>query len=336
MSFATGQFETSHYRPWLDETDVDNVFFASAHGYGPRDLRFADHLLPHQGGYFYPASGKSIVTDALSNPSHVETPDLTEFLYSQTWTRMGEENRMNCCKVINVGLDLPKPTDVPGMQRVDLRDSYRKKILPHLLEFDPDMIFISAGFDAHRKDTMNFGYVGMVEEDYEWVTEQLIKVANKCCNGRVISVLEGGYKIHGGIISPFARSVASHVRALADGGNSRELYDTGEAEWESQYERDAVEEREKRRLLRLQRCRPVDLGSRRRHFDVGGEEAGVMESGEQMAAIDTDAILKEPLSQYLPGPQSENMGDGDPDGPSRKRRRNQVDYKELLDRKSVV
>jgi acetoin utilization deacetylase AcuC-like enzyme len=76
---------------------------------------------------------------------------------------------------------------------------------------------------------MNFGYVGMVEDDYEWVTEQLVKVANTCCNGRIVSVLEGGYKIHGGIVSPFARSVASHVRGLVDGGRSRELYDMQDA-----------------------------------------------------------------------------------------------------------
>lgn len=89
---------------------------------------------------------------------------------------MGEEARTNCCKIINCGLEIPGPNDIPGMQRVELRDSYRKKILPYLMDFDPDLIFISAGFDAHKKDTMNFGYVGMIEDDYEWVTEQLVKV----------------------------------------------------------------------------------------------------------------------------------------------------------------
>ena len=68
------------------------------------------------------------------------------------------------------------------MQRLDLRDAYRKTILPYLVEFNPDIIFISAGFDAHKKDTMNFGYVGMLEEDYEWVTEQLVKVGLPCHN----------------------------------------------------------------------------------------------------------------------------------------------------------
>jgi hypothetical protein len=79
------------------------------------------------------------------------------------------------------------------------------------------------------------------------------QVANTCCNGRIVSVLEGGYKIHGGIVSPFARSVASHVRALVDGGNSRELYDTQEGEWESQFERHLVEEKEKKRQMKVDR-----------------------------------------------------------------------------------
>jgi len=339
MSFANGSFETSQYRPWLDETDIQNVFFASTHGYGPRDLRFADHLQPHQGGWFYPASGRTVTTDAVRAPGEVETPDLSDFLTSQTWTRMGDESRLNCCKVINIGLDLPRPKDVPGMQRVELRDSYRKKIIPHLVEFDPDIIFISAGFDAHKRDSMNFGYVGMVEEDYEWVTEQLIKVANKCCNGRIISVLEGGYKIHGGIVSPFARSVASHVRALADGGNSRELYDKEEAEWEGKFERDIVEEREKRRKFRMEQAnRFIITGpeERRRNF----ASLSTVQSGEgttaSIEAIDTDAILKEPLSQYNVEDincESQSMAaPDDNDGlTTRKRRRPNVDYKQLLE-----
>jgi acetoin utilization deacetylase AcuC-like enzyme len=49
--------------------------------------------------------------------------------------------------------------------------------VPYLVEFKPDIIFISAGFDAHKRDNMNFGYVGMIEEDYEWLTEQLVKVS---------------------------------------------------------------------------------------------------------------------------------------------------------------
>lgn len=290
--YALGELSHSTYRPWLDETDIQNVFFASTHGYGNRGF--------DQPGWFYPASGKTHISDAIAHPAIVESPNLTDFILSQTWARMGEDSKSNCCKIINVGLDLPEqdadPQSRSMKQRLELRDTYRKKIFPHLREFDPDLIFISAGFDAHRRDTMNFGYVGMVEDDYEWVTEQLVKIANTCCNGRIVSVLEGGYKIHGGIVSPFARSVASHVRALVDGCKSRELYDAQDCDWESTFEHHLFEKREKKKEQERDQLRAMEEASRRAIASAlsGGDEA----------------------------PE-------DPDAPSRKRRRNQVDYKEL-------
>eukprot|EP00542_Grammatophora_oceanica_P018202 CAMPEP_0194048750 /NCGR_PEP_ID=MMETSP0009_2-20130614/28357_1 /TAXON_ID=210454 /ORGANISM="Grammatophora oceanica, Strain CCMP 410" /LENGTH=997 /DNA_ID=CAMNT_0038694707 /DNA_START=148 /DNA_END=3141 /DNA_ORIENTATION=+ len=290
--FAVGQMESVRYRPWLDETDVDNVFFASTHGYGARGIDAEDPRMGAQHGWFYPGSGKGQTTDAIANPTMVDKPSLADFILTQTWARMGEESKMNCCKIINCALGLPPRDGIPGMQRLELRDTYRKNILPHLREFDPDIIFISAGFDAHKKDSMNFGYVGMVEDDYEWVTEQLVKIANTCCNGRVVSVLEGGYRIHGGIVSPFARSVASHVRALVDGSSSRELYDPSDLEWEAKFERHILEERERKR----------------------------QQKQEQRRALQ-EAMIGGTLGQH---------GISDDGGePSRKRRRNQVDYKEL-------
>jgi acetoin utilization deacetylase AcuC-like enzyme len=291
--FAFGEISTSSYRPWLDETDIQNVFFASTHGYGNRGYE--------QPGWFYPASGRTHTSEAISHPAMVETPSTADFILSQTWARMGDDSKANCCKIINVGLDLPEPDEDPILrsmkQRIELRDTYRKKILPALREFDPDLIFISAGFDGHKKDTMNFGYVGMVEDDYEWVSEQLVKVANTCCNGRVISVLEGGYKIHGGIVSPFARSVASHVRALADGGRSRELFDPQDCEWESQFEQSLYERRERKKEQEREQLRLMEEANRRRRE----------------------------LERWPTGETPE-----DPDAPSRKRRRNQVNYKELF------
>jgi acetoin utilization deacetylase AcuC-like enzyme len=58
-------------------------------------------------------------------------------------------------------------------------------------------------------------YIGIQEKEFEWLTEQLVSLANKCCQGRIVSALEGGYRIQGGVVSAFARSVASHVRALS-------------------------------------------------------------------------------------------------------------------------
>jgi acetoin utilization deacetylase AcuC-like enzyme len=71
------------------------------------------------------------------------------------------------------------------------------------------MIFISAGFDAHREDDL--GQLGLVEADYEWITKRLVAVAERHAQGRIVSCLEGGYSL-----SALARSVAAHVRVLAD------------------------------------------------------------------------------------------------------------------------
>eukprot|EP00775_Hariotina_reticulata_P004555 gene4555-4807_t len=98
----------------------------------------------------------------------------------------------------------------PGAHPLLWRRAWRDKVLPALVNFKPDLILVSAGFDAHKKDEINFRYIGVTEADYEWLTDQIVQVANRCCNGRVVSVLEGGYNINGGIVSAFARSVAAH------------------------------------------------------------------------------------------------------------------------------
>ena len=142
-------------------------------------------------------------------------------------------------------LDGPRIIDVgiagPGFHTVKWRRAWRDKVLPALVKFDPDIIFVSAGFDAHRKDEINFRYIGAVEADYEWLTDQIVQIANRCCAGRVVSVLEGGYNLRGGIVSAFARSVAAHVRALAE--PHAQAYDAAEARAEREAERRRREER---------------------------------------------------------------------------------------------
>ncbi len=81
--------------------------------------------------------------------------------------------------------------------------------LPALETFAPQMIFISAGFDAHREDEL--GQLGMVEADYAWITQRLVDVAKRHAQGRIVSCLEGGYAL-----GALARSVVAHVRVLAD------------------------------------------------------------------------------------------------------------------------
>lgn len=74
--------------------------------------------------------------------------------------------------------------------------------------FKPKLIFISAGFDGHAEDEM--GYLRLVENDYVWITEQIKAIADKHCNGHIVSVLEGGYAL-----SALARSVVAHLKILA-------------------------------------------------------------------------------------------------------------------------
>ena len=80
--------------------------------------------------------------------------------------------------------------------------------MPRLEEYKPQMLFISAGFDAHREDDL--GQLGLVEADYEWITRRIRSVADTHAGGRIVSSLEGGYDLQS-----LARSVATHIRVLA-------------------------------------------------------------------------------------------------------------------------
>jgi acetoin utilization deacetylase AcuC-like enzyme len=80
--------------------------------------------------------------------------------------------------------------------------------MPALNAFKPQMIFISAGFDAHREDEL--AMLNFVEADYAWVTEKLMAVAKQHAQGRIVSLLEGGYSL-----SALGRSVAVHLKVLA-------------------------------------------------------------------------------------------------------------------------
>ncbi len=103
-------------------------------------------------------------------------------------------------RMINVGIPTRSKSDV-------FREAVETYWIPALEGFKPEMIYISAGFDAHREDDM--GNLGLVESDYEWVTKKLVAIANTYSSGRIISCLEGGY-----VLSPLARSVAAHIKVL--------------------------------------------------------------------------------------------------------------------------
>jgi acetoin utilization deacetylase AcuC-like enzyme len=90
------------------------------------------------------------------------------------------------------------------------REAMETTILPRLESFAPDLVIISAGFDAHMRDPL--ANLNFVEADYAWVTQKLMDVAGRHANGRVVSLLEGGYDLEG-----LAKSVAAHVTALMRG-----------------------------------------------------------------------------------------------------------------------
>src|SRR5689334_24251091 len=90
------------------------------------------------------------------------------------------------------------------------REAVSSVILPRLDGFKPDLVMISAGFDAHTRDPL--ANLNLVEADFAWVTGKLMEVAGKYCGNRVVSVLEGGYDLQG-----LAQSVAAHVVTLMRG-----------------------------------------------------------------------------------------------------------------------
>ena len=98
----------------------------------------------------------------------------------------------------------------PGDGGDEFRDAVETVILPRLDGFAPDLIIISAGFDAHMRDPL--ANLNFLEPDYTWVTQRLMEVADHRAKGRVVSLLEGGYDLEG-----LSRSVAAHVTALMRG-----------------------------------------------------------------------------------------------------------------------
>lgn len=90
---------------------------------------------------------------------------------------------------------------------LEFRAAVKEHWLPALERFQPELIFVSAGFDAHRDDDMS--HVSLVDADFRWVTEQIVLAAKASASGRIVSVLEGGYELNS-----LARCVAAHVRGL--------------------------------------------------------------------------------------------------------------------------
>lgn len=129
------------------------------------------------------------------------------FLYASTHqqplfpnTGRREENRPGAL------YNIPLP---PGTGSEAFRKHFRGEIITALADFHPDLILISAGFDAHESDPL--AELKLTDDDYQWVTEELVALADAYCHGRIVATLEGGYNLQA-----LARSVARHVAVLMD------------------------------------------------------------------------------------------------------------------------
>jgi acetoin utilization deacetylase AcuC-like enzyme len=98
----------------------------------------------------------------------------------------------------------------PGDGAKAFREALETRILPRLRDYRPELIIISAGFDAHMRDPL--ANINLAEEDFAWATQKIMDVADTCADGRIVSLLEGGYDLQA-----LGNSVAAHVTALMRG-----------------------------------------------------------------------------------------------------------------------
>jgi len=206
-----GPISLTKFKPWVDENDSENVLLVSSQVINWNEEPMVE-----------------LVPDEISA---VTAPDFSHL----TAGSVKEADMI-------VNLDLDRLDSRPkSCSRLQFRQAYREGVLPRLVEFDPDLVLVSAGFSNHEGDEGHIGSM-LLEEDFEWLTEQIIKVSNKCCDGRVVTVLEGGRQAEGWSASVLARSVASHCRAIINTKPS-ERWDAEKAKNEGAVEEKIFEER---------------------------------------------------------------------------------------------
>jgi len=113
----------------------------------------------------------------------------------------GHPDETGCGNILNMAL-------APGSGGAEFRRAWGRHGLPAVERFRPDLIVVSAGFDAHLRDPL--GQLELQDEDYAWITDELRAAADACCEGRLLSILEGGYDLEA-----LASAVGVHVAALA-------------------------------------------------------------------------------------------------------------------------
>jgi acetoin utilization deacetylase AcuC-like enzyme len=112
----------------------------------------------------------------------------------------GARNEIGAGNIVNAPL-------APGAGSAEFRQAYEQTLLPALDRFAPQLLLISAGFDAHRLDPL--ANLNLETEDYAWITQQLVEIAERHAQGRIVSSLEGGYSL-----TALRQSSAAHVQAL--------------------------------------------------------------------------------------------------------------------------
>lgn len=117
------------------------------------------------------------------------------------WT--GAKDETGAGNIVNAPLSAGTGSDT-------FRDAFLSRVLPAIDQFRPDLIIISAGFDAHHRDPL--AEINLTEEDFDWATAHLLDRAERFAGGRLVSLLEGGYDLHG-----LAFSVGAHLKRLMRG-----------------------------------------------------------------------------------------------------------------------
>jgi acetoin utilization deacetylase AcuC-like enzyme len=119
----------------------------------------------------------------------------------------GRASEIGVGNIVNVPLD-------PESDGTAMREAYLGRILPALVDFSPDLILVSAGFDAHERDPL--AQLNWASGDFGWLTGKLMDIAERQCGNRIVSLLEGGYDLKG-----LAGGVSHHVAMLMDGATGR-------------------------------------------------------------------------------------------------------------------
>ena len=166
----------------------DNIAVGAAHAlevYGLKKVAIVDFDVHHGNGTedIFRDENRVLFCSTFQHPFYPFTPLL--------------ENAPNR---ISVPLEATAKSD-------EFRAAVTEHWLPALEAFQPEMVFVSAGFDAHRDDDMS--HVSLTDGDFRWVSERIVEIANQFASGRIVSVLEGGYEL-----KSLARCVETHIRVL--------------------------------------------------------------------------------------------------------------------------